>query len=509
MPWLEKDNHDDETKNLLFVHVPRCGGTSLMKSHNVPHKATEHSSYYHKVGMKVFFHRYKLLETANFPIWTSGNALCAFLIAVNACFRFVYLPNSGYSSSSIKIWESITTLNMAFFVALILGLTFVFVAPTIGRVLYIRRAFLVLVQYGLQGAMESLEYLTGTNIHGYLPHLTAHKMLHYGYVTPKQMEEVSSLAIVRNPYSRMVSIYMYNRFGSNESFNTFIRSWYNNMKYYRDSGEMEEWYTPCHVIPQFEYTHFEGTQLIQSIVKQEELKYLKHKDDLKVHEKEIEDGTVRDLPQTVRDALLGMPHANKRKTSKPWYELYDQETLNMTYEMYRMDFEIFEYAKTIPQRPDLSEPPSIGSESSSSSSPQPQPVVLSRSEMMNKKEKSLVDIFADRNTTTTTSTNDGGKKPVDPPAILFESFSRDTHVGGMSSQRSRRSSLLLKSASIRPASRSSMMMGDSSNSCTMTSSRNDFFTQSTRTMLSDLIDDSDEDNTDRTDDDQQGKSKDD
>ena len=41
---------------------------------------------------------------------------------------------------------------------------------------------------------------------------------------------------------------------------------------------MDEWYTPCHAIPQFEYTHdMNGTKkLVHSVVKQEELKYLKN-----------------------------------------------------------------------------------------------------------------------------------------------------------------------------------------------------------------------------------------
>ena len=44
--------------------------------------------------------------------------------------------------------------------------------------------------------------------------------------------------------STQVSIYMYNRFGAKETFKSFLYSWYKNMHYYRESGEMEEWYTP-------------------------------------------------------------------------------------------------------------------------------------------------------------------------------------------------------------------------------------------------------------------------
>ena len=185
-------------------------------------------------------------------------------------------------------------------------------------------------------------------------HLTAHKLLLYGYITPEELEKTCSLAIVRNPYSRMVSIYMYNRFGENESFQHFVRSWHNQMQPYLATGEMEEWYTPCHQIPQFEFTHSEGKQLVQSIVKQEELKFLKTKGD--EHKAVAQDSTVTDLPDPVRAALLGMPHTNKRVTQKKWFEYYDQETLNLTFEMYKKDFQIFHYSPELKQRPDLKSP---------------------------------------------------------------------------------------------------------------------------------------------------------
>jgi len=448
MPWLEKDNNGDYTddaddghrqmstststsmsntttassttsssnKQLLFIHVPRCGGTSLMKSHNIPYKATHHAKFYRKVGMKIFFHRYKLLETANFPIWTYGNALCVWMILSTIYVR-LYYDIGGVLPIAM------TTFSIVFFSLMIFGLTFIFVAPTIGRIIYIRRFFLVSVEYILWGAMENIEYLTGTNIHGYLPHLTAHKMLSYGYVTPLEMKTVSSLAIVRNPYSRMVSVYMYNRFGSQETFHHFVHSWYQNMKYYREEGEMEEWYTPCHVLPQFEYTHFEGYQLVQSIVKQEELKYLKYKNndndttnDTATNEdknNDINDNTnsIRDLPQVVKNALLNMPHANKRKTTKPWYEYYDQETLNMTHDMYQLDFEIFQYSTVIPQRPDLHCPPSITNINSLSQS-------VSKSMMVTTQQQQQ-------------QLQDDDPQPQPQlqsavKAILFESFSRNT-----------------------------------------------------------------------------------
>jgi len=416
MPWLEKGK-EKPSENLLFVHIPRCGGTSLMKSNNVPEKATKGAAFYKRFGMRTFFTRYELLEKNNFPLWTEVNAACLFIFIIG-CF-LLQIRDMEYKALSIAMIAGSS-------IVLIL-MTYVFVAPTICRVRFVRRLYLIFVQYVICQVMANIEYITGTNWHGYLPHLTAHKMIEYGYVTQERMDEVSSLVIVRNPYARMFSIYMYNRFGPWESFAHFVRSWYERtIKDYRNCGEMEEWYTPCHAIPQFEYSHHtDGTvQLVQSIVKQEELKYLKKisnpADVATVHlsspssgsgiTKRMEDEdddddddqyvnnnhdnssddeedtnsicsksssissseeyipqgltldkftSISSLPDTIRDALLGMPHDNKRKTKTPWYEHYDQETLNLTYEMYHRDFEIFGYDTVLEQRPDLDMPPPV------------------------------------------------------------------------------------------------------------------------------------------------------
>ncbi|KAL3915245.1 MAG: hypothetical protein SGILL_005741, partial [Bacillariaceae sp.] len=297
----------------------------------------------------------------------------------NAAFLFIFVIGCFLLQIQDFDYRALAISMIAGSVILSTFLTVIFVAPTICRIAPIRRWYLLFVHYTLCRWMECLEYITGSNKHGYLNHLTAKKMLEYGYVTEEEMSSVSTLAIVRNPYARMVSLYMYNRFGPMESFKHFVKSWHRStFRAYRESGEMEDWYTPCHAIPQFEYTHENGGkyQLVQSIIKQEQLKYLKHvKEYQRQKSKESSDDeasdassnasseidveddknftSIRNLPDTVRDALLGMPHENKRRTETPWYEYFDQETLNLTYEMYRKDFEVFGYSPKLEQRPDL------------------------------------------------------------------------------------------------------------------------------------------------------------
>lgn len=355
MPWLIKTTNPANpiplSKHLFFVHVPRCGGTSLMQHFSIPQKVIDARGPIKATAMKYFFMRYSQLEKANFPIRTKENVVCALMLMVSlgmymAPAGMIELPQ--LLGVSIAIWLGVIAIFVSLFT------TIICTAPVIGRITCVHRWYLWFVHYPLFRLCEAIDWCTGTNKHGYIMHLTAPKLLGYGYVSPEQMDNMCSLAIVRNPYSRMVSIYGYNRFGEGESFPAFIRRWKKLMKHYLERGEKEEWYTPCHLLPMFEYTHYNGKQLVQSIVKQEELKLLKTKEG--AQEAVKVDSSVSDLPDLVRDALLGMPHTNSRKTKMKWYDFYDQETLELTYEMYGMDFKVFGYSSAIPERPDLMPP---------------------------------------------------------------------------------------------------------------------------------------------------------
>lgn len=335
-----------------------------MHHYNVPSKAMKGRSLLGKLGMTIFFRRYRTLESANFPWKTKASLACLALAAFSIYVLIAAGPEASFVVQDLSWAVAMISLTLFF------CLSFIFTAPTIGRLTYVRRAYLLLIHYVLCRFMESIEWCTGTNKTGYMMHLTATKLVAHEYLSKQELDETTTMAIVRNPYSRMVSIYHYNKFGNAESFETFVQDWYARMtKPYRETGELDEWYTPCHTIPQFEFTHdARGKEMVQCIIKQEELKLLqKHrtKEGITNNDKEdndeeagrtITNSSVSNLPDLVRKALLDMPHTNSRAGGKKWHDYYTQETLDLVYEMYQTDFQVFGYSPLLEQRCDLQAP---------------------------------------------------------------------------------------------------------------------------------------------------------
>ena len=353
MPWLLKSEDDDSDGNdLLFVHVPRCGGTSLTKHYKVREKSLRGRGLYHKIGLTYFFYRYRLLEHANYPFvtWENAYAVLSILIATVVFTVMPLLENDCFGSDSTADPSACRPQKSAYVMwstALFTMTcsTFVFVAPVMGRNTFVRRVYGFLVGKLLFGFTSGANWLTGCNDVGWLLHLTAEKIIRYGYVSAEQFASVNSFSIVRNPYSRMVSIYMYNRMGPLESFSHFVKEWKKKIKPFSRRGDTDEWNVYCHVLPQYAYTHDrDGKQIVQNIIKQEDLRSLKS-DKPKEY--------LKHLTPVVRKALLDMPHSNKRKRPKPWQEYYDAETMKIVHDMYIRDFDQYGYEHTIPKRPDL------------------------------------------------------------------------------------------------------------------------------------------------------------
>jgi hypothetical protein len=372
MPWLVRDGSATGDKPLLFVHVPRCGGTSLNQQFHVSQQARAGRDVYHRIGMRYFSYRYKLLERANFPFAPYETLLASLQVTLGYVFWVfglggsvaagcvpeeaggMALPNCPPGVPTITMW-CLAALSLVFS-------TVLFTAPVSGRVDCMRRAYLVFVGRMLFNFTAAYEQLTGVGDKGYIVHWTAAKMVQYGHVSEARFAQIDNFSIVRNPYSRMVSLYMYNRFGPLESFEHFVQSWHAKWLLYKALGSTEERDVYCHVLPQHEYTHLAGRQLVTTVIKQEHIKEIVCGGDgvcfTAAGARDVEAG-VREregpVPERIVQVLQGMPHTNRRQREKPWQDYYNARTLQLVIEMYRSDFELFGYPFTVPGRPDLDE----------------------------------------------------------------------------------------------------------------------------------------------------------
>jgi len=214
--------------------------------------------------------------------------------------------------------------------------TFVGTAPIGLRNRFLRVCIMYFFGKVMCGVGASRKYIVGTNTNGYLFHLTAESAKKYRYVSEQDLA-CCAFSIVRNPYSRMVSLYQFNkRIG--ESFEHFVNAFYKEyQQQYVKHGRTHEFYIYCHVLPMHCYTHdSNGKQLVPCIIKQEDLKHLAAT--------EWKGSNVR--PQ-IAAVLTGIPHVNRRKTKKKWDDYYTEKTRDLVLDMYKRDFEIFGYSTKI------------------------------------------------------------------------------------------------------------------------------------------------------------------
>ena len=354
---------------LLFVHIPRSGGTSLNDDFKVPEQTRRGRHCIHRGLLMYFFYRYRLLEKSNFPFRSYENAYvcCSLTVAIILAIGFIIKIRLQDEDGHLLPWAHplncervglclmpylmMGSGSLTFFVS-----TFVATAPSLRSDL-LRRFYLWF--WHITGAY-STSVISGTNKNGFLMHLTAEEMQRHGYVTEEQFARVSSFAIVRNPYARMVSVYMYNRLGRCESFPVYIRRCYSAYLKLCAKGQWGtlrgsgEWGVFCHRLPAHAFTHDREKQLVGHVVRMEEIALLspQHGGDRAAAPRILHrEPKQSELPPVVRRAILGMLRTNARPLQKAWQEYYDADTAALVLEMYKRDFELFGYPTAVPAPP--------------------------------------------------------------------------------------------------------------------------------------------------------------
>ena len=126
-------------------------------------------------------------------------------------------------------------------------------------------------------------------------------------------------AVVRNPYSKIVSAYKYgNKIKDADHLNSFIKDKLTNF-------EKNKFWNGCHILPQHYYTH--GKKKVDYILKFENL-----------------DNDFKQLMIDNNIVTLPLPKNNKSNSNLSVKDL-NKESKDLIYEVYKKDFLFFNYPK--------------------------------------------------------------------------------------------------------------------------------------------------------------------
>jgi hypothetical protein len=178
-----------------------------------------------------------------------------------------------------------------------------------------------------------------------LAHLKAEEYVRYKYLTQDMLNEYFKFAFVRNPWSRMISIYKYLGFNKKCDFKTFLMGTLKNTIF-----NDEYWF----VGPQSDYVYTDaGDLLVDFIGRFEDLQNgfdhvcknigLPEIQVPHVNESRKNDSIFSLKPKKLAKNILRSINTKSIPTYTTYQEYYDQESIDLVAKIYKRDIELFKY----------------------------------------------------------------------------------------------------------------------------------------------------------------------
>lgn len=158
-----------------------------------------------------------------------------------------------------------------------------------------------------------------------LSHLTAEEYISFSYMTSAQFNSYYKFSFVRNPWTRLVSEYIFNDYISKFEFKDFVFNNFPEIDYHDDAYR--------HVLPQYEFLYDSGENVLVDFVGRFE--NLQADFNIVCQKLGIENTTLPHFNPSKKNKAL--------KEYKPYWEYYDDETKEFVAKFYQKDIETFGY----------------------------------------------------------------------------------------------------------------------------------------------------------------------
>lgn len=178
-----------------------------------------------------------------------------------------------------------------------------------------------------------------------LAHLKAEEYVRYKYLTQDMFDDYFKFTFVRNPWSRMVSIYKHLGFNKKLEFNVFLKGTFKNTIF-----NDKNWF----VGPQSNFVYSEnGDLLVDFIGRFEDLQNsfehvckqigLPATQVPHINESKENDSVFSRNPKNFVKNISRRITEKKISSYKTYQEYYDEESIDLVAELYEKDIELFKY----------------------------------------------------------------------------------------------------------------------------------------------------------------------